>query len=95
MFINTNRSQYKHSDLSGKSNSATTIIRDNLDKLNNCKTCSELHQVCTDLFRENNLNTQWTRSFLYKLSNIPDHKFTTGLQFCYNAMLSGMNLKVY
>lgn len=95
MFINTNYAQHKHSDLSKKTTSATTIIQNNLDKLNACKTCSELHQVCSELFSENNLNTQWSRTFLYRLSNIPNHKFTDGLQFCYNAMLSGKNLKVY
>ena len=86
--------KHRHIDLSKKANSATSIIKSNLDQLNTCKTCGELYSVLLTAFNNNNLNTQWTRTFLYKLSIIPDRNVVKGLQYCYNAMLSGMNLGV-
>jgi hypothetical protein len=46
----TNEARYHHPDLSKSKNSATSIIKANLDKLNSCKTCSELHDILSQAF---------------------------------------------
>lgn len=46
----TNEARYHHPDLSKSKNSATSIIKANLERLNSCKTCSELHDVLSQAF---------------------------------------------
>lgn len=79
-------------DLTKNKNAAAYIIKQNLDKINACKTKEEIIALMHQLFDEAKLNTPWTAKFFYLLNG--KHDYASALKLVYDAMLKGQGLGV-
>lgn len=79
-------------DLSKKDKTASSIIKQNMERFNTCKTIDDVIALCHELFDDAGLDTQWTRIFFINLGR--KKSLADALQYVANCYLKGANLSV-
>lgn len=79
-------------DLSKLDNTVTRLIRDNMERFNECSTKEQVIELCHELFDDAGLDTAWTKRFFYYISQ--KKTYVDALQYVVNCYLKGAKLGV-
>lgn len=90
--IDALNAEKKHPNLKNVAGSATSIIDSILDKVTACTSASEVFELLKKAFADAGLDTQWTKTFLDKLSKMKS--LEKAWQLVFNAWQSGQGDKV-